>query len=270
MSARLTCLIAVLGMLLAPAWGASAQAQGVDPQRLVEQFLRDHGHTTGFRIVPITEDYVVDTFPEFAFFEVFFPPQPVAHIDPAPFAASNLFLVVRGQVFYLTSSDQLRIFFLLFLGAVETEGQALDAGRSWLRLTEAFTQDGFFQFSRPNVIVFPAGGDGEGGGVGAFVLGEVHVTAGGRGEITMLMLLDTDGRLLWVFENRHIITGPRPICQATRLLDPDPVVRRMAERDLLYLGRAAKPYLDEQRAKAGPELRQAIDRLWKRIEQQER
>ena len=42
----------------------------------------------------------------------------------------------------------------------------------------------------------------------------------------------------------------------------------MAERDLLYMGRPAKEYLDEQRRKVSPELQQTIDRLWKRIEQQ--
>src|SRR5205085_1021891 len=64
--------------------------------------------------------------------------------------------------------------------------------------------------------------------------------------------------------------GPRPICQATKLLDPDPVVRRMAEQDLLIMGRAVKPYLDEQRARAEPGLRKAIDRLWQRILDEDR
>jgi hypothetical protein len=67
------------------------------------------------------------------------------------------------------------------------------------------------------------------------------------------------------FERRAIHAGVRPICQATKLLDPDPIVRRMAERDILVMGRAAKAYLDEQRARATPALRQAIDRMWKRI-----
>jgi hypothetical protein len=32
------------------------------------------------------------------------------------------------------------------------------------------------------------------------------------------------------------------------------------------MGLAAREYLDEQRAQAGPELRRAIDRLWQRIQ----
>lgn len=270
MLTRLTFLVAVLGVLLAPLWGSTASAQTTpDPQALVDRYLQANGARPGtYRIVPITEDYVVDTFPEFAFFEVYFQQYPVGVLVPRPFAASNLFLVVRGQVFFMTDSDQLRLFYLLFTGTIENEGQALDTGRSWLRLTQAFSQDGFYTFGRPNVVVVPAGGGGEGVELRAFILGEVQVTGGGRGQISVLMLLDTDGRLVWVFEERRIVMGPRPICQATKLLDADPIIRGMAEQDLLYLGRKARPYLDEQRAKASPELKEAIDRLWKKIEQQ--
>jgi hypothetical protein len=38
-----------------------------------------------------------------------------------------------------------------------------------------------------------------------------------------------------------------------------------AEQDILVMGRMAKPYLDEIRAKAKPKLKQAIDRIWRRI-----
>jgi hypothetical protein len=36
------------------------------------------------------------------------------------------------------------------------------------------------------------------------------------------------------------------------------------------MGSAAKPYLDEQRAKATPELKAAIDRIWERIRKEGR
>ena len=39
----------------------------------------------------------------------------------------------------------------------------------------------------------------------------------------------------------------------------------MAEQDILVMGKSAKAYLDEQRAKAEPELKAAIDRVWRRI-----
>src|SRR5207249_6646109 len=63
--------------------------------------------------------------------------------------------------------------------------------------------------------------------------------------------------------------GPRPICQATKLLDADPLVRRICEQDLLIMGLSARDYLAEQRAAARPELRDAIDRLWQKIQRSE-
>ena len=71
--------------------------------------------------------------------------------------------------------------------------------------------------------------------------------------------------LVNVSQTAHLKAGLRPICQATKLLDADPIVRRMAEQDLLILGRTAQEYLAVQRAKASPELQQAIDQIWQRI-----
>ena len=100
---------------------------------------------------------------------------------------------------------------------------------------------------------------------GKDVSARVVVMSGGSGMLGARLNFDRAGKLTAVSEEAKIRPGPRPICQATKLLDPDPVVRRMAEQDLLIMGRAAKPYLDEQRAKATPELRRAIDRVWQRI-----
>jgi hypothetical protein len=91
------------------------------------------------------------------------------------------------------------------------------------------------------------------------------VAAGGDGNIDVVMTLGTAGSLVNILERSAIRPGVRPICQATKLLDRDPIVRRMAEQDLLVMGRAAKPYLDQIRATARPKLQQAIDRMWQRI-----
>ena len=77
--------------------------------------------------------------------------------------------------------------------------------------------------------------------------------------------IDKDGKFAKAEEKVDLHPGPRPKCHATKLLDPDPVVRAIVEQDLLIMGKAAKPYLDEQRAKAAPELQAAIDRIWERI-----
>src|SRR5262249_39379852 len=135
--------------------------------------------------------------------------------------------------------------------------QALTA---WLTLAQEFHQDGFFKFEVLRKD-FSKAGDA--------VLGRAVVMQGGNGELNAKLTFAM-GKLADVTESSKIIPGPRPICQATKLLDPDPIVRRMAENDLLFMGDLAKDYLDEQRAQASPELRQAIDRLWQRIQEQHR
>ena len=64
------------------------------------------------------------------------------------------------------------------------------------------------------------------------------------------------------------VTGAseRDVSQATKLLDADPVVRRIAAQDLIIMGLAARDYLMDQRAQATPELREAIDRVWRQIQ----
>ena len=89
---------------------------------------------------------------------------------------------------------------------------------------------------------------------------------GGNGELTAALEYGKDGKLAKVVETAKIRPGPRPICQATKLLDADPIVRRMAEQDLLIMGLFARDYLMEQRELATPELRAAIDRVWQQIQ----
>ena len=55
------------------------------------------------------------------------------------------------------------------------------------------------------------------------------------------------GRLTKVTEVNKVVRGIRPRCQATRLLDPDPVIRAICEQDILVMGVAARAYLLEQR-----------------------
>ena len=68
-----------------------------------------------------------------------------------------------------------------------------------------------------------------------------------------------------IYEKGALRQGVRSICQATKLLDRDPIVRRMAEQDLLVMGRAARLYMEQVRATARPKLQRAIDRVWQRI-----
>ena len=92
-----------------------------------------------------------------------------------------------------------------------------------------------------------------------------RVIAGGEGAITARMAIDFMGLLQYVTEEYELIEGIRPICQSTKLLDPDPIVRKMAEQDLLAMGYKAKDYLFSQRKTASPELQKAMDAIWERI-----
>ena len=224
---------------------------------LVEGYLQEIG-AAGYTVAPVTDDYVARTFPGTTFFAVWFRQYPVV-VDPmGGLAAANVFYVQGEDVNYLTGPDQLEEFFFEELGPVANPDETADAGRTWLRLSEEFSQDGFYAFGAPKVEVTPTRS-------GGYVAGQVTVTEGGKGSLRMRMVFDPLGQLLHTEESRQIRPGVRPICQATKLLDADPLVRRMAEQDLLVMGKAAKHYLDFQRTRARPELRQAIDRVWKRI-----
>ncbi len=204
--------------------------------------------------------------PRWAFFAVLFRQYPVARLAPPGLKSSNVFAVdPDGKVQVLTDVRELEKFFKTNLPPAKADDQIKDAARAWLRLAQQFYQDGFYKFALmdDSTKLNPSQ-------AGKAVSGKVVVMAGGNGKITASLNFAHTGRLLSARASAELRPGPRPICQATKLLDPDPVVRRMAEQDLRIMGRAVKPYLDEQRAKATPELRRAIDRLWRQIEREDR
>src|SRR5205085_5449764 len=105
---------------------------------------------------------------------------------------------------------------------------------AWLTLSQEFHQDGLFRFE-----VLEKEFDAN----PTKAAGRAMVTQGGNGELKAELTFDKDGKLAKATEDAKIRPGPRPICQATKLLDADPIVRRMAEQDLLIMGLAARPYM---------------------------
>ncbi len=256
MTTRRTRLITAT-VLLAAGWLSPAHA--ADPRRLVQAYLSDLG-ATDYTMKLIDESYVSATFPGTSFVAMWFQQWPVLPaMPPGDLALSNIFVVQNGQVSYLTGPDELEEFFADQLLPIQRPHEARDAVRAWLRLSAEFSQDGYYHFSRPDAQAT----DG-------LALGEILVVQGGTGHIRVAMTFDAAGQLTGVDEKRKIRRGVRPICQATKLLDPDPLVRRMAEQDLRVMGRTARNYLDQQRARATPALQRAIDQLWKRILEDER
>lgn len=238
---------------------ASAITARADDQKLVADFL-DNLNVHGYVIRPITDDYVGRTFPNFSFFGVIFRQYPVAYLCPGQqgLECSNIFFVQNDDVGFFPNISEMKTFFSEKLCPVPSEDAANDAGQTWLRFSDELKQDLFFEYSPPAVDYMSTAD-------GATVTGQAVVTAGGQGQIDMTMNFDLTGTFVDVQESSTVRPGVRPICQATKLLDRDPIVRRMAEQDILVMGHMVKPYLDEIRAKSRPKLRQAIDRIWQRI-----
>jgi predicted neuraminidase len=216
-------------------------------------------HGQGAQVQYVADEAVTDSLPGWLCYAVLFRQYPVARLVPEGLSAGNVFAVLPGgKVETVSDPKALRKFFRAAMRPVRVGDAARQAAAAWLRLSEALHQDGFYQFAIPDKELTVEKGGRE-------AHGKAVVERGGNGEIKVALTFDADGKLDRADETAKLRPGPRPICQATKLLDPDPIIRRMAEQDLLIMGRAAKGYLDEQRARAAPPLRKAIDRLWQRI-----
>jgi hypothetical protein len=253
-------VLLALAAIVAASHAAIAEEDRKDEDLLGKRFpvLRSPGLPP---LVRITDEMVSRTFPEHRFFALILRQYPVARIAPEPLKPQNVFVIEKdGNVQHLTGIKPLEKFFRSKLALVLDAQSARESAGAWLRLSEEFKQDGFFKFSIPQDSLIAQKVRS-----GLEASAKAVVIQGGTGEIRATWSFTAEGKLAQVKETNTVKAGVRPICQATKLLDPDPIVRLMAEKDILVMGQAAKEYLDEQRAKASPELRQAIDRIWQRI-----
>lgn len=202
MTVRTISAIALSLVLMGPGWQASAGEPG--PRYYAEQYLDGRG-ATDYTLTAVTDDYVAATFPGLSFFEVVFEQYPHAVQPPAGLNTSDVLVVHADQVFPLTGPDVMHDFFLGWVGPVPDTNAALAVGGTWMRLTEVYSQDGFFTFSEPivrlvNVDVGPL-----------VVMGEVDVIQGGTGSIKALLSFDGNGQLTDVQESRDVQPGSRPL-----------------------------------------------------------
>ncbi len=263
MSCRAVCPIVTLGLLLPLTAGAPGQDQpppegaqkAIDA---VRAFLMKKSSADNAQIGVENAPVLAKVFPEHLFVVVRFRQYPVARVLPEGLKASNIFAVTKREreVRLLRDAKELEAFFKASQVPADDEPWARKSLAAWLTLAPEFRQDGFYKFE-----VLEKEFDYEKTATHQVVRGRALVTQGGKGEIGATLEYDR-GTLTKATEAGKIMPGPRPICQATKLLDPDPIVRKMAEQDLLFMGLAARDYLMDQRAQAGPELRDAIDRLW--------
>jgi hypothetical protein len=255
-------LFALVG--LAPAAPAPPDKLSDDDVAKAEKAVKeqlDKANAQGAAEAPIKDEALERVFPKTAFFTVLFRQYPVGRQPPEGFNVSNVYAAgADGKPQLLKDAKGLEAFLKANLPAVKSDDAAKDAARAAVRLAQELHQDGFYTFAlQDDSTKVTTEKDVRKASAKTMAM------KGGNGEIVAFLTFDDAGKLTKLEEKADLKEGPRPICQATKLLDADPIVRRMAEQDLFIMGRAAKPYMDEQRAKASPELQKAIDRMWQRI-----
>jgi hypothetical protein len=233
------------------------------PNSLAKKLAEYKGSERG-QIIPVKDESLNRQFPGYSFYMLRFRRYPVARVPPEPLGLNNLFVVKPDDsVDYIVDTKMLKTFFRTALAPVKTAAKARDAVKAWLQLAEEFHQDGFFRFSISEDSLRTSALKDAGLEVSGKAL--VNQQGGNMGEIGASLTFDAAGVLTNVSESVRLHPGIRPKCQATKLLDPDPIVRSIAEEAILVMGTAAKEYLDERRAQASPELQHAIDKIWQRI-----
>ncbi len=259
------CLSSLLGVLaLFPGQVLAAPVPEADAKKAVQEFVEAKKATAG-QVTALTDPALGKAVPDRALFSLRFRQFPIAFAPPEGFSASNILAVDgQGKVTLVPTVKELHAFARArFLAGDDATAKL--AVRAWLLLHAEIVQDGFYKFQ---VIDESLKTSRQGDHLEAS--GRLIVMQGGNGEIAVRLTFDSTGTLLTIKDTAKLVEGPRPICQATKLLDPDPLVRQICEADLLIMGRAAREYLLEQRARASKALQAEIDRVWQRIERGER
>lgn len=205
----------------------------------------------------LNDEAVTRVLPGHAVYTVLFRQFPVGRMPPEGLKVSNLFAVDgKARVTVITTAKDLEKFLAGHLPAATSESARKDAARAVARLGQELHNDGFFKFTLE---------DGSVKAEAKSATARAAASSGGKGTYTVSLTFDAGGKVTKLEEKADLMPGPRPICQALKLLDPDPVVRGMAEQSIQYMGRAASGYLAEQYGKATGELKRAIGHAWRRV-----
>ncbi len=234
--------------------------QQVDPEReTLQAYLSKYDNADLATLSRVKCDELSALLPKSSFFSLWFPQYPVAVEPSAPLKPTNVFVVTGEEVAHLRSAADIGKHLQDCLGPVRDEATVRQAAVALLILFQELKQDGFFEFARPKITL-------ESNGEGMNALGEVEVVEkrGDKGRLTVRISC-ADGRIDTVKLNGQLSPGIRPRCQATRLLDPDPVIREIMRRDLIVMGSRAEHYLVAQWRKAGPRLKKELEKIWRQI-----
>ncbi len=243
---------------------------GFFPRKAIARYVDNIANKSGPPILRMARFQFIESsaltsaLPDTIFYSLRFPQWPIGFDVPSPLQNNNIFAVDKSAKLELVTNDaQLEKLFRERLRQVKDAQAAKEAVIAWLVLGEELAQDGLYQFSIPESEIKV-----EQIGTTIVATGKAIVkpVGGNSGEISAELVFDAQGRIQSAHQAVNLQAGMRPICQSTKLLDPDPIVQRMAEQDLLIMGSMAKEYLDEQRKKVSPELQREIDRVWRRIQ----
>ncbi len=236
-----------------------AHAEVPTLKQKVEEHLKSV-KAMGYTTSDVAYADVVHAFPSIPLVLVRFRQYPIGFVPPTPLKVSNLFYLEHDVLAHVSDIENLKHFFREKLAPVRGESAAAQTVRAWISLAEEIQTDGFFKFTEPSVeVVLNDHSIVASGGV------KVLPNHGDRGALNSKLTFQRNGALISIEHTGKLLAGIRPICQATKLLDADATVRRMAEQDLLTLGSSAKGYLEFIRPQLTPALRSAADQIWNQI-----
>lgn len=203
-------------------------------------------------------------FPERIVYVLRFMQFPVPVLVPQGLASNTILVVDRkGAIEKILDEAALKQFFVDNLKPSADESRSKDALASWLLMVKELAQDGMYQFKQIDKNSIRIAKIDTGCTASGVI--EIVPRGGNEGAIEAVLTFDKGGRIQSVVTITRMNAGIRPICQSHRLLDTDPVLRQMAERDLLVMGKMCKDYLLEQRKNVSPALKREIDRIWLKI-----
>src|SRR5262249_47181002 len=100
------------------------------------------------QVRPATDDPVLKTLPGYLCYAVIFRQYPLAVVVPEGLKPSDVFIVTPdGKLEVLIDGKALEKFFKATLKPIKEEAALKDAAYAWLRLSQEFYQDGFYQFN---------------------------------------------------------------------------------------------------------------------------
>lgn len=244
----------------------------VDPRVQIQKYLKSLKFPKERQILCrgnisyIESEALKNLFPNSVFYVLRFPQWPLPLDPPQPLGSNNIFVIAKEAkdltLITDTKKELYKLFLIKSLPHIQSDEKAIQSVKGSLVLIKELFQDGMFQFENDAKSIYAnkaAGAIRAGGKLNVIPQG------GNSGTLSVTLLFDKQGVLSDIKYESNLQEGMRPICQSTKLLDPDPIVRKMAEQDILIMGSSAKDYLDWQRTLVSPELRQAIDRIWNRI-----